>query len=59
MRRADESGDCSERRIVEIGIDMLASQAVIRAERPSFQQREGAVALEQVVEKAIYEAFSL
>jgi len=30
--------------LIEIGVDMLAPQAVIRAQRPALQQREGAVA---------------
>ena len=30
--------------LIEIGVDMLAPQAVICAQRPALQQREGAVA---------------
>ena len=30
--------------LIEIGVDMLAPQAMIRAQRPALQQRDGAVA---------------
>ena len=44
---AVEASIVAKHELVEIGVDVLAAEAVICAERPSLEQREGAMAPRQ------------
>lgn len=49
-----KSAVVAKHELVEIGVDVLTAQAVIRAQGPSLQQREGAMTPRQTMCAAIF-----